>query len=84
MSNLSAFIVMSALEAARFRDATANDKNRLEPTEIVGGIHRGKYALPARVKTDPAFEDRWDAFAMCNEVALDIDVAFPAPEARGV
>lgn len=84
MSELLPFIVMSSLEAARFRDATAGDMDRLEPVEIVAGPHKGKFALPARVKTDPAFEDRWDAFAMCDEVALDVSTAFPTPEARGI
>ena len=77
MSNLSAYIIMSAVEAARFRDATAMDLDRLEPIEVIGGPYKGKYALPARVKTDPAYEDRWDAFAMCDEVPLDIEIAFP-------
>ena len=80
MPDLSAYIVMSAVEAARFRDATAMDLDRLEPVEVIGGPHKGKYALPARVKTDPAYEDRWDAFAMCDEVALDIETAFPRQE----
>lgn len=84
MSSLSAYIIMSAVEAARFRDATAMDHDRLEPIEVVGGPHKGRYALPAAVKTDPAYQERWDAFAMCDEVALDIDTAFPQPEARGI
>lgn len=84
MSELLPFIVMSSLGAARFRDATSSDMDRLEPIEIIGGPHKGKFALPARVKADRAFEDRWDAFAMCDEVALDILIAFPAPEARGI
>lgn len=78
--NLSAFIIMSALEAARFRDATAQDAARLDPILVRGGPHLGKYALPARLKADPDFEDRWDAFAMCEEVALDTEVAFPPNE----
>jgi len=81
MPNVSAFIVMSPLEAARFRDETANDQHRLDPILVRGGPHQSKYALPARVKTDQDYRQRWDAFNMCDEVALDVDQAFPPIEA---
>lgn len=74
---LSAFIMMSAIEAAKFRDETATDTDRLDPVLVRGGYHKGKYVLPVRVKTDPTFRTRWDAFNMCDEVALDTEEAFP-------
>lgn len=81
MSNIMPFIVMSSLEAARFRDLTQNDSSRLDPVLVRGGTHITKYALPARVKTDPDFQSHWDAFAMCDEVAIDIEVGFPPEDA---
>lgn len=78
--SLSAFIVMSALEAARYRDLTAGDEARLDPVPVRGGPHQGKYALPARVKVDPDFAEHHDAFGFCDEVPLDIDMAFPPTE----
>lgn len=80
MANILPFLVMNELAAARFREATANAENRLEPRLIEGGPHAGKYALPERVKNDPAFDANDDAFALLTTVALDVDVAWPPSE----
>jgi len=74
------YLVMTDIQAARFRDETARDTNRLEPRLIEGGPHKGKYGLPARVSADPAHAARRDAFLMLQEVALDIEAAFPQPD----
>lgn len=71
------FLIMDTLQAARFREETASDENKLEPREIIGGPKAGKWALPRRVMEDPAFEDRQDMFLMLDEVALDTDEAWP-------
>ena len=77
MSNLLPFLVMDQLAAARFRDATAGDDNRLEPRLVAEGTQKGKYVLPARVKQDPAHSAHYDAFAVLTEVALDSEIAWP-------
>lgn len=84
MTQLSDYIIMSALEADYFRDATSGDADILMPIEIIGGPYLGQYALPAAVKTDPAFRTHWDEFAKCDEVSLDIETAFPQSDVRGV
>ena len=77
MSNLLPFLVMSAQQAARFREETENDENRLDPRLIDAGPHVGKYALPRAVLDDPAYASRQDALLMLPEVAMDADVAWP-------
>lgn len=74
------FLVMSDIQAARFRNETARDTNRLEPRLIEGGPHKGKYGLNASVLNDPAHATRRDALLMLTEVALDIETAFPVEE----
>ena len=74
------FLVMDRLQAARFRNETANDANRLDPREVTGGTHRGKFAVNASVLIDPAHAARRDAFLMLPEVALDTATAFFVPE----
>jgi hypothetical protein len=71
------FLLMDNLQAARFREETAGDQNRLEPRLIEGGVHKNKYAIPRRVLDDPAYSDRQDALLMLNEVALETEVAWP-------
>lgn len=81
------FLIMSPLQAARFREETAGDENQLDPRLINGGLYAGKYALPRRVIDDPAFADRQDALLMLTEVAMDTDAAWPPedePAARSV
>ena len=73
------FLIMTQQQAARFREETAGDENRLDPRLIEAGPYRGKYALPERVLYDDAFEDRRDAFRMLDAVSFDTDVAWPAP-----
>ena len=81
MANLSSFLLMDPLEAARWRDLTAGEFARLDPVRVQGpAAYIGKYAIPARVKTDPTLQSHWDAFAMLPEVALDTEVAFPMSE----
>lgn len=71
------FLIMNTLQAARFREETAGDENRLEPREILAGPNAGKFALPRRVLDDPAYAERQDALLMLSEVVLDTDVAWP-------
>ncbi|WP_416355579.1 hypothetical protein ACLNGM_15175 [Aureimonas phyllosphaerae] len=77
MANLRPFLLMDKLQAARFREETANDENQLDPVPVRGGPHINKFVLPERVIFDPAFEDRRDAFRMLTVVSLDTDEAFP-------
>lgn len=77
MANLRPFLLMDKLQAARFREETATDENRLDPQLVRGGPQVGKYVLPERVIYDPAFIGRRDAFRMLTVVSLDIDEAFP-------
>lgn len=75
------FLVMSEVQAARFREETANDENRLDPRMVEGGRYKGQYVLPERVMMDPAHEARRDAFRMLTSITMDTDVAFPITEA---
>jgi hypothetical protein len=79
------FLVMDKLQAARFRDETSGDDNRLEPREITAaGPHKGKFALPERVLNDPNFAARRDALLMLGApVVLDTAVAFVEIEDEG-
>lgn len=81
MSNILPFLIMSPVEAARWRDLTKNDVYKVDPILIRAGGYQGKYAVAARLKADPDYQTHWDAFAMCDEVALDVASAFPpSPE----
>ena len=71
------FLLMSQTQAARFREETAQDENRLDPRLIEAGPYKGKYALPERVMFDPAFIDRRDAFRMLSVVGFETDEAWP-------
>ncbi len=73
------FLLMTKTQAARFREETAGDANRLDPRAIEAGPHAGKYALPERVIFDPAFDDRRDALRMLEQASFDTDIAWPAP-----
>lgn len=74
------FFVMTELDAAQFRDATAGREHRIEPRKIEGGMHKNKWAIPARVSTDPNHADLATAFAVMTEVAIDVDEAWPVVE----
>jgi hypothetical protein len=74
------FMIMTEAQAAAFREETAGDGNRLDPRKIDAGTHAGKYALPERVKFDPAFEERRDAFRMLTVATLDTVAAWPPVE----
>ncbi len=73
------FLIMTQTQAARFREETAKDENRLDPRLIEAGPYKGKYALPERVIYDDAFEERRDAFRMLDVVSFETEVAWPAP-----
>lgn len=77
MSDLYPFLTMSEAEAARLREATIGAAERLNPRRIEAGRHAGRYALPRRVIFDPAFVQHRDAFALMDEVALDVAAAWP-------
>lgn len=80
MANILPFFIMNELAAARFREATTGQENRLEPRRIEGGPHAGKYALPERVKNDPTFDAHDDAFAVLTTAVLDVELAWPPSE----
>jgi hypothetical protein len=81
MANLLPFLLMSQQQAARFREETAADDNKLDPRLIDAGPYAGWYALPRRVMDDPAHATRHDAFLMLQEVDFDTDEAWPpSPE----
>jgi hypothetical protein len=77
MSDILLFYIMSALQAARFRELTAQDENRLDPRLVDAGPQAGKYVLPKRIRFAEEFKAHWDAFDMLTEVAIDRDVAWP-------
>lgn len=79
--NVMPFLLLTELQAARFREETAGDRNRLEPRLVDAGPYKGKYVLPERVMMDPAHEQRRDAFRMLTSITMDTDLAWPsAPE----
>jgi hypothetical protein len=81
MGDVLPFLTMSEIEAARLREATLGEADRLEPRRIAGGARAGRYALPRRVMFDEAFVTHRDAFALMTEVALDPAEAWPpAPD----
>ena len=80
MSNVLPFLLMSKVQAARFREETAGDDDRLEPREIMAGQYQGSFVLPERVIYDEAFAARRDALRMLTIVLLDVDAAFPPIE----
>lgn len=73
------FFIMSAIQAANFNQMTQGQENRLEPRLVAAGQHEGKYVLPTRVQTDPAYaaDVFQSAFAMLTEIAIDPTVAWP-------
>lgn len=77
MADLLPFFVMTDIQAARLRELTQSQTNRLDPRLIDGGPYRGKYALPKRISQDPTFAAHYDAFALLTEVAMDVEVAWP-------
>lgn len=77
MSDILPFLLMTEAEAARLREATIDDDERLEPRMVAAGPYQGGYVLPRRVSFDDAFVAHRDAFAMMNEVVLDVPVAWP-------
>lgn len=84
MAELS-YLIMDKLQAARFRDETAGDQDRLVPREITAaGPHKGKFALPERVMFAEAHAARRDAFLMLGApVLLDADLAFFVADEEG-
>jgi len=71
------FYRMTAIQAARFREETAGDQNRLDPIQGRNPGGTNFWYLPERVGLDPAFEQRRDALRMLEIVAIDTDVVFP-------
>jgi hypothetical protein len=74
------FLIMTPVQAANFRDQTRGAENQLDPVLIRGGQYVNRYALPSRVKYDPAHADKLMALTLLTEVSLDIDEAFPQEE----
>lgn len=83
MGDILPFLTMSEIEAARLREATLGEADRLDPQRIRAGARAGQYALPRRVMFDEAFVAHRDAFALMTEVALDPAVAWPPEEDDG-
>ena len=71
------FIVMNATQAAKFREETAADENRLDPRLVDAGEFAGKFVLPEAVLFDPAHEARRDALRTLNIAVIDTDTAWP-------
>jgi len=82
MANILPFLIMTELEAARLREATMGQLNKLDPRRVDLGPRAGRYILPERVKYDEAFAQNRDAFALMETVVLDADEIFapPSPE----
>ena len=70
------FLIMSPEQAARFREETAEDENRLDPRLIEGGEHAGKYALPRRVLVIPVL---WSVVATVAAFQLGMVEDFSLP-----
>jgi hypothetical protein len=77
MPRVLPYLLNTSENAADMREITAADQHKLDPIEIRGGPHKGKFALPERVIYDPNFEDRRDALRMWQQVDLNIEEAFP-------
>ena len=71
------FLLMTADEAETLR--AYKGESRLDPRMIEAGEHAGKYAVPARVKADPAHADKLAVLATLPEAEIDIETAWPAP-----
>lgn len=80
MADLMPFYLMSELQAARFRELTAGEENRLDPRRVDAGQYAGRYVLPKRLRQAQEFKDHWDAFDMLTEVSIDREVAWPPTE----
>jgi hypothetical protein len=83
MANLQTFFIIDVNNAAQLMDATANQSARIDPRKIEGGIHKGKYAVPARLANKalfPEFAYLEAAFAVMTEVGMDIEEAWPPEE----
>lgn len=73
------YFQMTALQAARFRDETRADSNRLDPRLVEAGPYKNFYVLPERVIYADEFAAHRDAFRMLTVIQMDTDVAFPIP-----
>jgi hypothetical protein len=83
MANLLPFLRMDALQAARFREETAGDSDRLEPRQGGTPATAAFWYLPERVINDPAFAARRAVLRMLPVIAIDTEVVFPpGPETR--
>ena len=78
--NLMPFLMMSETQAARFREETLGEQNRLDPRLVDAGLYKGKYVLPERVMFDPAHIAHRDAFRMLTSASIDIEAAWPPAE----
>lgn len=71
------FLVMSDLQAARFREETMSDQNRLDPRLVEAGPQKNSYVLPERVLLDPEHASHRDAFRLLTVISIDTDLAWP-------
>lgn len=74
------FFTMSAMQAANLNQATEGDEHVLEPRLVAAGPQAGKYVIPTRVATDPAFASLSAVFAVLPQVAIETDEAWPPEE----
>jgi hypothetical protein len=82
-TNLVTMLRMDTLQAARFRDDTAGQQNRLEPIQGRNPGGTQFWYLPKRVIYDPAFLALRPVLHMLTEVGIDASVVFPpTPEER--
>ena len=69
MADLRPFMLMTDLQAARFREDTAGDENFLDPRYVEAGPYKGKYVLPERLLTDDTFAPLHPVMRMLTVVA---------------
>lgn len=79
---LMPFMTMTSLQAANFNQLTEGEGSQLEPRLVIDGPQAGKYVLPTRVITDPAYaaDVFQGAFAVLPQVAVDTELAWPPEE----
>ena len=68
-------ILLTAELAAQFDEAAT-----LDPREIMAGEHRGKFALPERVLSDPVHSNWVEQLAGLPIVDIDPSEAWPPAE----
>ncbi len=71
------FIVMSATQAARFREETAGDVFGLTPRMVDAGPFKGKYVLREELIFKEEYAERRDALRMLPVEIIETTTAWP-------